>query len=426
MKWIWRFIRLILVLFIGILLLGGSKTPATSLERIRTHTRGIEFDYVSWVIDAFSIKITQLALGTVYYLPEEQHPGFKMEYLDLVRSIQRLEGQLRDIYSDPSISDPEMASEEVRARLNELNAHRRLMAPVSEAIMQRQVAGVATEMGLTYAGQALPPVLYKTTPLPMALIVSPRNIIRVEHNVSLVPELPVSDQSRLEDTIDATLDVSTLVIPIGGVGLYPTMVMETSDIVWLSEIVAHEWIHNYLTLRPLGMSYLSGREQQIMNETAATIAGKEMGLALVSKHYPEFLPPPPPPDEGPRPVPPTTPPDPQEFNFRAEMHTTRMRVDELLAAGQVEEAEDYMEQRRSFFWDNGYRLRKLNQAYFAFYGSYADTPQGAAGEDPVGAAVRTLRSQSPSLAQFINQIAWMTSFDQLEAAVQRGEQQARQ
>jgi len=77
-----------------------------------------------------------------------------------------------------------------------------------------------------------------------------------------------------------------------------------------------------------------------------------------------------------------------------------------------------MEARRRFFWDNGYLIRKINQAYFAFYGAYADQPGGAAGEDPVGAAVRELRAQSPSLAAFLKRIAWMTSFEQLREVVE--------
>ena len=76
-----------------------------------------------------------------------------------------------------------------------------------------------------------------------------------------------------------------------------------------------------------------------------------------------------------------------------------------------------MERRRREFVQNGYYIRRLNQAYFAFYGAYAETPGGAAGTDPVGPAVRELRSQSESLADFVNQISWMTSFDQLRAAV---------
>ena len=76
-----------------------------------------------------------------------------------------------------------------------------------------------------------------------------------------------------------------------------------------------------------------------------------------------------------------------------------------------------MEARREVFWQNGYAIRKLNQAYFAFYGAYADVPGGPAGENPVGPAVRALREQSASLAEFVKRIAWMTSFEQLQAAI---------
>ena len=110
--------------------------------------------------------------------------------------------------------------------------------------------------------------------------------------------------------------------------------------------------------------------------------------------------------------------DPPPFDFRAEMHETRVEVDKLLQEGKIKEAENYMEQRRQVFWQNGYLLRKLNQAYFAFHGAYADVPGGAAGEDPVGPAVRALRAKSKSLADFINTIAWMSSFDQLKQAIQ--------
>ena len=99
------------------------------------------------------------------------------------------------------------------------------------------------------------------------------------------------------------------------------------------------------------------------------------------------------------------------------MHLTRVTVDALLKDGKINDAETYMEQRRQVFVAHGYLIRKLNQAYFAFYGAYADVPGGAAGEDPVGPAVRALREKSASLADFLNRISWMTSFDQLQAAV---------
>ena len=184
-------------------------------------------------------------------------------------------------------------------------------------------------------------------------------------------------------------------VQIGGVGVYPTMVMETTDINWLSEVVAHEWVHNFLTLRPLGISYLVSPELRIMNETTAAIAGKEIGQRGDRALLPRA---------GPhrlltrsrrlqRPAQPAEPAQPPPFDFNREMHTTRVTADQLLAEGKVTEAEVYMEQRRQFFYDNGYHIRKLNQAYFAFYGAYADQPGGAAGADPVGTAVRAQRAK---------------------------------
>jgi hypothetical protein len=59
----------------------------------------------------------------------------------------------------------------------------------------------------------------------------------------------------------------------------------------------------------------------------------------------------------------------------------------------------------------------LNQAYFAFYGAYAQDAIGPAGKDPVGEAVRTLRTESPSLATFLRKIAWMDSYQDLKLVV---------
>jgi hypothetical protein len=163
------------------------------------------------------------------------------------------------------------------------------------------------------------------------------------------------------------------------------------------------------------MNYLTGPELRTMNETVASIAGKEFGRAMIEKYYPELAPPPE--TESPSVRQPTPPTEPPEFDFRAEMHLTRITVDQLLAEKKIEEAEAYMEERRVIFWENGYLIRKLNQAYFAFHGAYADEPAGAAGKDPVGAAVRLFRTQNSTLASFIKRMSWMWSFQQLQQAV---------
>jgi len=108
------------------------------------------------------------------------------------------------------------------------------------------------------------------------------------------------------------------------------------------------------------------------------------------------------------------------FDYRAEMRQTRLQVDELLAAGKVDEAERYMEMRRQFFWEHGYHIRKINQAYFAFYGSYADQPGGgAAGADPVGTAVRKLWAESSSLKEFVDRVSAVRSYADLLALLEQ-------
>ncbi len=109
-------------------------------------------------------------------------------------------------------------------------------------------------------------------------------------------------------------------------------------------------------------------------------------------------------------------PAPDAFDFNQQMHDTRVKVDELLAAGKIAEAEAYMEARRQVFVAQGYQLRKLNQAYFAFYGAYNVGP-GAGGQDPVGPAVRQMRQRSRSIKEFLDRMSWLASYADLEKAI---------
>lgn len=409
-----RWLRLSGWLILLVLLLGSSALPVgDETERVRAFTRDIEFDYAAWIADALAGKFTQTSLSTPRYLPPDEQRALVLEAVDLIARMNALEGDIYSVYADPAVTTPEAASAALRAQLDELKARYALVGPLAEDILQAQLSEIIADFGLSTGGQPLPPVLYRVSELPVALIVSPRDVIREDAQVSLTPGLSLDEQVGLEERVDAALNVSSLVESIGGVGVYPTMVMESSDLNWLVEVVAHEWTHNCLTLRPLGINYLTTPEMRTMNETAANIAGKELSRALIARYYPALLPP-----EAPPPTPssaPTT--QPPAFDFRREMHETRVVVDKLLQLGDIQGAEEYMEIRRIWFWENGYRIRKLNQAYFAFHGAYADEAQGAAGADPVGAAVRRLRASSPSLAAFLKRMAWMWSYAQLEEAV---------
>jgi hypothetical protein len=415
LRFVWRLARVLATLSIAALLLTTSNLQTnSSTERVRAFTRNIEFDYVGWTLDALGVKWSESALGMANYLNLDVRKKVTLDYIDLVRSIEDTERDISLFYSDPNILNPQLASAPLAEKLARLKQRRDQIGPLAEAILQDQISAAADSLGLSLGGQSIPPVMYHSTELPLALIVSPRSVIRQDENISLRADLDVDQRSRLEDRVDSALDVSSLVVEIGGVGTYPTMVQQTSALDWLAQVVAHEWTHNFLTLRPLGVLYTKSPEMRVINETTASLAGEEIGRKVLQLYYPELVPPPP--SSSPPPGTPPSPPPPV-FDFRKEMHITRITVDQMLAEGKIDEAETYMENRRLIFWENGYRsIRKLNQAYFAFYGAYADQPGGASGstEDPIGAAVRALRAQSPSLSVFLNRISWVTSYEGLQ------------
>jgi hypothetical protein len=417
-----RILGWIILLAISLPILSYSAPRATdAVDKVRAYTRDIEFDYISWMLDAAILKIQQGAVGMPGYLDHESSKVAVSDYFHLTQQIILAEDALNKIYADPSIANKDTASKSLRNQLNQLNQKQAGLAPIAEAVLQGEVSQVAADFGLTMLGQPIPTVLYHSTSVPDALIVSPRQQIEQTANISITEGLPVDQQADLEQRVDTDLNVSSLVVPVGGVGVYPTMVMRTTDLNWLTSTIAHEWTHNYLEFRPLGLLYDQSPELRTMNETTADISGTEIGAEVIKRYYPELQGALLRPDLNLTTLPENHPGSSEAqsapFDFRAEMHTTRVTVDALLAQGKIAPAETYMEQRRLIFLKNGYAIRKLNQAYFAFYGAYADIPGGAAGEDPVGPAVRTLRARSRSLADFINRIAWMTSFDQLKKAI---------
>ncbi|MBS1248974.1 MAG: hypothetical protein MAG431_00545 [Chloroflexi bacterium] len=426
MKKFSRWLRVVLALFLVILFVARSAPNlAEQRERVRAYSRPFEFEYLSWMTRAMGNKFGQFSLGAERYVPSTDGSQFLIEYLEVVNEVFELERDLQDIYSDPSITDPEREAKTVEADLAEKRAQRQNLTPLAEEVLQGQINAALAELGITVGGQAIPPVLYQAVHKSYALIISPRDEIRTDINLMLIPNLTLEEITGLENDLESNLDVSALVVRVGGVGTYPAMIVEGGGLPWLVHVVSHEWVHNYLTIRPLGMRYYANPSMTAINETVADLASYEVRDAVLERFYPAYA---------------STSPAPQEeksftetekfmrafwemrqdhlFDFRHEMHKTRVVVDHMLADGQVEEAEAYMEERRAFFWEHGYRIRKLNQAYFAFHGSYAARPGGAVSgsTNTLGNNIRGLRDEMPSLAAFMRKVAWIWRAEQFDRA----------
>jgi hypothetical protein len=270
----------------------------------------------------------------------------------------------------------------------------------------------------------------------MALIISPRARIEFAVDLDLNP-LPVEERAALEDRIDGALDVSSLVVPLGGLSLYPSMVVEPSardlpsKLARAFEVTAHEWAHHYLVFYPLGWEYSARPDTRIINETAATFFGQEIARKAMARYYPD-LPAPQyasflnaaaaPAASSPPAEPPHDPDAPPPFDYDREMNATRIQMDFLLSQGKIRAAETYMEAQRRKFARHGYAIRKLNQAYFAFYGGYQGSP-GAGGSDPIGPAIEELRLLSPDLRGWMRTIRDITTREALLAVVEGAQTQ---
>jgi hypothetical protein len=285
-----------------------------------------------------------------------------------------------------------------------------------EHILESRLASVLEDEGLTTSLPVFssvrfvfPPVDFEFDQPPAVLAVSPRDEIRLQKEILLRSGLTPDEVSSLEDKTAAT-GVSSVVVDIHGIALYPSAIPSDMSYESAVDTMAHEWLHHYFFFHPLGSHYFDSELTRTLNETAANIGGRELGL-LVRERFPLGEP-------QVAAGAPSAQPQEQEpkIDFRKEMHKLRTQVDTLLSYGKIDAAEKLMEERRQFLADNGYYIRKINQAYFAFHGLYADTPASAS---PIGSKMTELRQLSPSLGDFLRAVSGISSEQQLDGLLAR-------
>jgi hypothetical protein len=430
------------LVLIGIILFVPQEYPVPGApDTIISRLAGKDlFDFAGWMADAWLEKAKQISVPVEDYLSDAQRSQFVLDFTQLMNEWWNLDYQVQRIYADASVKDPETQTKDLRDKRDTIRMEIERRRPTAEAIIQEQISSVLVDEGFGMGGEIFPPVAARITPLPYMLIVSPRDQINRVDAEGLDPGLSVDVASRIETQVLSTTNQSALVVPIGGLAAYPTMIEETGDTLWLMQTIAHEWTHNWLYLRPLGYSYLADSPViRTINETVANLSGDELGLKVMRRYYldtlkkehPDLVVPKP--LEAPDLNQSTQQPkrDPNAFSFNNALYDTRIKVEEMLASARqleangksteaeakIVEAENYMEERRQFINSHGYNIRKLNQAFFAFYGAYADQPGGAAGTDPTGPSVVALRAYSSSLHQFLDRVSGILTLADLQKAV---------
>ncbi|MEZ4502857.1 MAG: hypothetical protein R3C39_09550 [Dehalococcoidia bacterium] len=282
------------------------------------------------------------------------------------------------------------------------------LQPRVEAVIEGRIDAALDELGLggplPGVVGVFPPVDVQLTGAPRVLAVSPRDHIVLERTQTLRPELSTGELLALEARTEADdPSISALVVPLGGISTYPAIVSNRQTYEGTLGTAAHEWVHHYLAFYPLGWNALGSSETRTISETVADIVGHEVAALALERFG--------------SPTPPSTPtptstseagatPEAPAVDINATLRALRIEVDALLAEGRIDEAERRMEEVRLELDAAGYRIRRINQAYFAWYGTYAARPDSV---DPLGPQLFDLRERTGSLEAFLDEVRGATS-----------------
>ena len=356
------------------------------------------YEYHLWKWEANTLLDTAFARLGVGPDPDDA------EGLAAVQSYFKLTSQLR---AQNEAETPNLNL--IDTLTNERAAYENDVERLVERYIDQAVTSAGLQQGLPlFSGVKItwPPVNFELTSPPRLLVRSPRNVVKRDGDTLLKSGLTLRQIESIEQRADSKDEVS-LVISIGGLAAYPAIVRDDRSFDSLLDTASHEWTHHYLAFFPLGQQWGKGGDAEPLNETTANIAGREIAN-LIRKRHPISLPAG---EDG------QAPPAPAPtVDFTKEMHDLRLQVDALLANGQVAEAEKAMDDKRQYLADHGIAIRKLNQAYFAFYGTYADN---AASSNPIGPKIESVWQLTKDAGLFLKAMREVTSVRDLDATIAR-------
>ena len=358
------------------------------------------FSIIEWEINNIGSKLWNKLTNSSYKLHGIQVPREFSDFMCLQQEVRSLYTEVKyEIAKNGSLQEsvPDHLQE-----LNKLKDKQRDLGVFIEGFLEDIVEDSISSHGIGYKIGSIhfPPVAISFSPLPKLLVTSPRsNIFRLE-NILLSPDISTEEIIALENSIETNSDLSAIVVDIGGIATYPAMISSVSSIEHTLNLISHEWLHHFLAFRPLGQHMLASGQMNELNETIANIFGEAISKELMVTYS----------DDlnmttcSSKPIHGST-----SFDFSLEMKLIRNKVDSLLQTGQIDQAEAFMENKRLFLVSKGYPIRKLNQAYFAFHGTYTDHP--AAISDTFDKLVK-LQERYPSLREFIWAVSGVSTYQE--------------
>lgn len=363
------------------------------------------FSIIEWELRTLTGELEQVLFSQTSYTIYDSR--VVVEYFELLDDISGLEYQIS--YLKDKIDKEDLSI--LHNQLEELQQERDLRKKGVEKILELQIRETLKQLDLYLYNDiiginiAFPPINFSLESPPHLLIVSPRDSIARMKEIILLQDLTLDEIDYIETEI-GKLGYSSIVLKIGGMATFPSFVTNNAGLEFTISTAVEEWFHQYLFFKPVGFLYAfnllgiyEDNDISTINETIAGIVSDEIASIVYQNYYADYF---------------------EEyiyvysessgFDFYEEMRNIRIAVDNYLQAGGIEKAEAFMEERRLYILSQGYYVRRLNQAYFAFYGTYASSPSSV---NPIGEMLWDLRRTSTNVTDFILITSGIKNLDDL-------------
>ena len=427
-----RWPRRLMLAFLVMLLLvtwlvpvGDKRSDTAAVQVSLDHTYGL----VSWEFENFFDKWRHRVWTALPWTPTSEADRRRAldRYVVLVDELRIAKDLLSEASSENGSDQGNVSNAQLA--VDRLIAERDDLRDGVEEFLEQAVADAIRSAEVDLVGSFVwPPVDFRIDSPPKLLVTSPRDVIRRDEDVLIDPEISIDDIEKIENELAEVANISAVVLQTGGLASYPN-VIPTADLERLLDVAAHEWLHAYLVFNPLGRAYFDGGDIRVMNETLADIFGQEIGLRVYSEITGEPYVAPVRPETAMRNTESKNPDGPggsdsdeetgaDDFDFNRFMAETRARTDELLEEELMDEAESYMESRRIELLDHGHTIRKINQAYFAFHNTYAESPSSTS---PIARYLWDLRDQVDTVGELVKLLRPLGTYKEFELLlVERG------
>ena len=388
------------ILMVFMLIIPASKLPLSPIEKITFEN---SFSLINWEIKNIFPKWIYLVKTFIQNDQPEPTETIKLlqKYLSLTKQKNLYKNRLDTEVL--SIDQKKIIKNNLTSTINEMNKLKPVVEELSEKAMTEtiKINGLKTKLNTIF-----PPVDISLEPPPLILVVSPRNTIQIEKTIFLSPDLLPAKKNSIENEILKKNNKSAYISNLSGLSTYPTLISNEYNSLDILSTTAHEWLHLYWFFKPFGKNIFKSNEMRTLNETAADIAGRELGLQTYMRL-----------NSNSKSLIKSNPSNSNRYpQFTKHMRETGTEVEKLLLNNQIADAERYMQKR---WWElslAGYNIRKINQAYFALYGIYAES---AGSISPIGKQLREFRDFFGTTGEFIEEIAQISSYTQFLKELER-------